>query len=372
MAPRNATNAPAEAPHALLAGGEMGRLTRAYDWSRSPLGPPEGWPEALRTVVQLVLSSPQPMFIWWGADLIQFYNDAYAETMGPERHPSALGDRGRDCWAEIWDLIGPQIDQVMTQGLAVSDENRLVPVTRNGAREDVWWTYSYSPIPDRGAVGGVLVICADVTQTHLARTALADANARLLAEMERQKLLAGELHHRMKNGLAVIQALVNLTGRSAATVDEYRETLAARLQAMATTQDLFIEAESDELDLRGILEAELAPFKIGDRRADIHCPPLQASARAANGFTLIVHELLTNAVKYGALSTAEGRLSIDCAVTPDGARLTWRETCAAPVTPGKAGFGTTLIERIAADLGGKASLDFHPTGLHATITFRLG
>ncbi len=60
-----------------------------------------------------MLTSQHPMFIWWGPDLIQFYNDAYRQTMGPERHPSALGDRGRDCWAEIYRVIGPQIDQVM-------------------------------------------------------------------------------------------------------------------------------------------------------------------------------------------------------------------------------------------------------------------
>ena len=91
----------------------MGALTRAYEWSSSPLGPPQTWPQSLRTTVKLVLQSRHPMFIWWGPHLIQFYNDAYAATLGPERHPSALGDRGKDCWAEIWHIIGPQIDYVM-------------------------------------------------------------------------------------------------------------------------------------------------------------------------------------------------------------------------------------------------------------------
>lgn len=77
------------------------------------------------------------MFIWWGPDLIQFYNDAYRQTMGPERHPSALGQHGRDCWGEIWDIIGPQIDSVMNGGPATWHEDQLVPVTRHGRREDV-------------------------------------------------------------------------------------------------------------------------------------------------------------------------------------------------------------------------------------------
>src|SRR6476469_6330698 len=85
----------------LAGGGEMGALTRGYDWSKTSLGPPEQWPQSLRVTVRLVLTSRHPMFIWWGPELIQFYNDAYRETMGPERHPSALGARGSDCWAEI-------------------------------------------------------------------------------------------------------------------------------------------------------------------------------------------------------------------------------------------------------------------------------
>src|SRR6478609_289942 len=74
----------------LAAGGETGALTRAHDWSKTSLGPPEIWPQSLRVAVRLMLTSRHPMFIWWGPELIQFYNDAYRGTMGPERHPSAL------------------------------------------------------------------------------------------------------------------------------------------------------------------------------------------------------------------------------------------------------------------------------------------
>ena len=88
------------------------------------------------------------MFIWWGPQLIQFYNDAYRQTMGPERHPSALGQGGRECWAEIWHIIGPQIEQVMSGGGATWHENQLVPVTRHGRLEQVYWTYGFSPIDE--------------------------------------------------------------------------------------------------------------------------------------------------------------------------------------------------------------------------------
>jgi len=157
----------------------MGALTRAHDWSASPLGPPETWPQSLRTALRILLNTNHPMFIWWGEELIQFYNDAYRQTMGPERHPSALGQRGRECWAEIWHIIGPDIEHVMNGGGATWHENQLVPVTRHGRLEPVYWTYGYSPLDEGGRVGGVLVVCRDVTKDFLASAALREREAEL-------------------------------------------------------------------------------------------------------------------------------------------------------------------------------------------------
>ena len=197
-------------------GGEMGALTRGFDWSKTSLGSPETWPQSLRVTVRLVLTSRHPMFIWWGPELIQFYNDAYRETMGPERHPSALGARGRDCWDEIWDIIGPQIEYVMAGNGATWHEDQLVPVTRHGRREDVWWTYSFGPIDLEGKVGGVLVVCRDVTSEHMAREAL--------------NLINEELKHRVKNTLTVLGAVATQTFRDAASksdLEKYQGRLAA-------------------------------------------------------------------------------------------------------------------------------------------------
>jgi hypothetical protein len=163
----------------LAGGGEMGALTRAFDWSTTPLGPPESWPQSLRTAVRILLNTNHPMFIWWGAEFIQFYNDAYRQTLGPERHPKALGQGGRECWAEIWPIIGPQIEQVMSGGGATWHENQLVPVTRHGRREQVYWTYGFSPIDIDDGVGGVLVVCRDVTSDYLAGKALREREAEL-------------------------------------------------------------------------------------------------------------------------------------------------------------------------------------------------
>ncbi len=141
-------------------------LMREHDWSMTPLGPPEGWPQPLRTVVRLILNTGHPMYIWWGPDLLCFYNDAYRQSIGSERHPGSLGRPARAVWHEIWPIIGPQIDQVISGGGATWHENHLVPITRNGRLEEVYWTYSYSPIDDDSApngVGGVLVVCQTET-----------------------------------------------------------------------------------------------------------------------------------------------------------------------------------------------------------------
>ena len=152
--------------HFLRDGGEMGELIRRFDWSQTALGSPGQWPQSLRTIVSIILSSKFPMFLWWGEDLIQFYNDAYRPSLGNEgKHPSAVGQKGRECWPEIWDVIYPLIDQVRTTGEAVWFEDQLIPIYRNGKVEDVYWTFSYSPVNNEsGKVEGVFVVCTETTE----------------------------------------------------------------------------------------------------------------------------------------------------------------------------------------------------------------
>jgi len=187
--------------HSFLAGGdEMGALMREHDWRRHPLGTPDTWPSTLKTLLRLLLSSNHPMFIWWGEDLIQFYNDAYRQSLGPERHPQALGQPGRECWAEAWHLIGPDIERVMAGG-STWHEDRLVPLTRNGVRDNIWWTYGYSPIEDEGGIRGVLVICKEVTEEHLLRERLEQTNHALIETMDEGFCLIDMV--RDENGRAV-------------------------------------------------------------------------------------------------------------------------------------------------------------------------
>ena len=145
-------------------GGVAGELARTVEWARTPLGPPGGWSQSLKTIVGVILQSRHPMFLWWGPELIQVYNDAYLPSFGAGKHPAAMGQRGRDCWQEIWPIIWPQIDDVMSRKRSSWNEDQLVPAFRNGRIEEVYWTYGYSPVlDDGGGVGGVLVVCTETT-----------------------------------------------------------------------------------------------------------------------------------------------------------------------------------------------------------------
>ena len=146
-------------------GGEMGELTRTFNWEDTVLGNPDDWPQSLLTTLGIILHSKFPMFLWWGPDLIQFYNDAFRPSLGKDgRHPTALGQRGEDCWPEVWSVIKPLIDQVMNGGEATWSVDQLIPIFRNGKMEDVYWTFSYSPVNgESGEPAGVLVICNETT-----------------------------------------------------------------------------------------------------------------------------------------------------------------------------------------------------------------
>jgi PAS domain S-box-containing protein len=160
-------------PSRIIGGGEMADLTRGYAWAKTPLGPVETWSDTLVTTVNLLLASRHPMFLWWGPELIQFYNDGYRPSIRADKHPSALGQRGIDCWPEIWPIIGPQIQAVMQQGRSTWNANQLVPINRNGKLEEVFWTYSYSPVRDHdGTVQGTLVVCSETTEHVLSERRL--------------------------------------------------------------------------------------------------------------------------------------------------------------------------------------------------------
>jgi len=454
----------------LARGGEMGELIRGHEWEATSIGPPEGWPQSLRTAVRLMLNTGHPMYIFWGPELLCFYNDAYRQSIGRERHPCSLGQPAPAVWAEIGSIIGPQIDQVMAGQGATWHENQLVPITRNGQLEEVYWTYSYGPIDDDASphgVGGVLVVCSETTSTVLSERRLAeeierqrslfeqapsfviimrgpehvvdfvnqahlrafgsaewvgktirqafpdivdqgffelmdevyrtgepyrahgaevryhyppsgreerryldfiyaplldqtgkisgvfcegyDVTERIAAE-QFQATLNRELGHRLKNQLAMVQAIVSQTLRSSRAPEALAETIAARIQVLARAHEALIAGETELSLVREIVQRSVFPFDADlAERYVFEGPDIALASRPALSMALILHELATNAVKYGALSSPRGRVLVswDTVGTGDAAEFVfrWSEVGGPQVSaPETRGAGDRLIK----------------------------
>ncbi len=181
-------------PLAFLAGGgEMGERMRALDWSRTPLGPPENWPQSLRTVVRILLTSRFAMWMAWGPELTFLCNDAYLPTVGIKRD-WVLGARSDEVWSEIWPDIGPRIQQVLETGEATWDEALLLYLGRSGFTEETYHTFSYSPLSDDASrVVGMLCVVTEVTERVIGERQLGmmrDLGARLSAAATRDDVMS--------------------------------------------------------------------------------------------------------------------------------------------------------------------------------------
>jgi hypothetical protein len=150
--------------HYFLAdGGEMGELIHSKDWSKTPIGDPENWPQSLRTITSVMLNNPFGMYIAWGNEFTQLYNDAFRKIIGSDKHPDALGSSPEKTFSEIWHITNPMFEEVMS-GKSISFPDFVVPLNRNGVVETCYFDFSYSPIRiENGKVGGILVTVIETT-----------------------------------------------------------------------------------------------------------------------------------------------------------------------------------------------------------------
>jgi len=173
------------APDWLGGGGEIGARIRAQDWSRTPLGPIEAWPQSLRSALSICLGSRFPIVLYWGADRVVLYNDAYAEILG-KKHPWALGRACREVWSEIWDVIAPMLDGVVTSGQATWSDDQLLLLERRGYPEECYFSFSFSPVGGgSGQVEGVFTAVIETT-----RRVLGERRLRTLRDLAARAALA--------------------------------------------------------------------------------------------------------------------------------------------------------------------------------------
>ena len=181
-------------PEFLTGGGQMGELIRSFDWSKTPVGSPDTWPQSLRIAVRIMLDCPFGMYIAWGKEYIQLYNDGYRPILGFSKHPQALGIGTRKTFEEIWPTIGPMFEGVM-KGTPVGFPDFILHLDRNGFVEECVFDFSYSPIRlEDGEVGGVLVTVIETTEKVKAAKALKESEHELQFAIDSTELGTWDLN----------------------------------------------------------------------------------------------------------------------------------------------------------------------------------
>jgi len=327
----------------------MSRLVRQYDWAATPLGPAAGWPAELTTTVGLVMESRFPQAIIWGPRLTTIYNDAFAPILGDK--PEALGRSFEDIWAEVWDQIGPIADRALS-GEATFIEDYPLQIRRSGQPEEAWFTFCYSPVRSAdGVVGGFMDTVVETTGTVRARIDL--------------DVLTRELRHRLKNTLSTVQALAWET-LSGLTERPMVMALLDRIVAMGAAHDVLFREGGTSATLEDIAYGTLAACHA---RIDMRGPQVFIGARVAVALSLVLHELATNAVKYGALSAVTGRVTLSWSIDASAGllKVQWRETGGPFVRPPeRRGFGSWLIDTGISN-GGRVIRRYDPTGFEVDL-----
>ncbi len=340
-------------------GGSASREILQVDWASSSLGAIEGWPSVLKSMLGLMLRSAFPKALIWGPELITFHNDAFRAILGGK--PPAIGKPFSEVWEEAWDDIGP-IAREAFAGRATFIENFPLTISRNGEEEEAYFTFCYSPVVDEeGRIVGMMDTVVETTKAVQAQ--------------QRAEVLNGELAHRMRNMLSLVGSIISQTIRS--NDDEgsaqLEASLSQRLRALAGVQDVLRTGHMAEAEIHGIVATALAPHSLEEGRVVAEGPNLRLPEEKALALSLALNELLTNAIKYGALSNDDGTVRISWEATDllrcEGFRLSWREIGGPRVTPPlKAGFGSRLIQRhVAAAFGGTAHITFDPDGVSYEI-----
>jgi PAS domain S-box-containing protein len=196
---------PAIQTRRIIGSGEMAKRVRAFDWESTSIGPVSEWTDTLLGAVNMMLSASHPILLLCGPKLVLLYNDAFTPIL-TDRHPDALGDRGREFWTDVWPVVGQQLESVLNDGQTISFQNALVPILRNGKLEEAYFSYNYSPLfePD-GRIAGIITICQDVTAVTIADRERGAAVEALRAQQEELATSVRALRAERTRLLSIVQ-----------------------------------------------------------------------------------------------------------------------------------------------------------------------
>jgi signal transduction histidine kinase len=322
----------------------MAARCREFDWSATALGHESRWPQSLKTLTSTLLASRNPMLLLWGADLVMIYNDAFAPSLGGARDSRGLGASGREFWTDVWPVIGSQLERVVERGETFWFENALVPIERDGALRDAWWTYSYSPVrDDHGVVAGVLVVCQETTDHVLAENKLLEANQALAAANRAKTDFLAVMSHELRTPLNAIDGYAELMemGVHGPITELQRQDISrirksqrhllslingvlnySRVEAGVAHYDLGPVALADVLVSCDALVRQQMVHRGLDFRVDL-CAGELAVLADAEKLQQILLNLLTNASKF---TPAGGKVHMWCDVSDEQVAITVEDT----------------------------------------------
>ena len=292
--------------------GEMAERIRGFSWNSHPLGPPEHWPQPLKFALDMALASSFPAALYWGAEMYLLYNDAWA-PIPADRHPWALGRPGAEVWADIWDVVGPQMAEVMETGQGFAIYDQMLPMERNGRPQETWWNYSFTPIRDaEGRVLGVLNQGNETTRAVLAERAR-------LAEVERMR----EFFHQAPGAVALLHGPDHIFEIANPA---YLELVGGRQVVGSSVAEALPEVvEQGFVDLLDHVYASGEAFRADGMRVElVHAPDLEPRLRVldfvyqpikdANGNTTDIFVAATDVTERAeaqeALQRSEERLQL--------------------------------------------------------------
>mgnify|MGYP002621446254 FL=1 len=334
-------------PSFLIGGGRAADTIEAIDWANTPLGPIGQWPQSLKTALSMMLLSSFPKAIAWGPELITFHNDAFKPILGDK--PPAIGRPFSDVWSEVWPEIKPMMDKAFA-GEATFIENFKLTVDRHGYPEDAYFTFCYSPIRiENGEVGGMMDTVIETTEAVVAQHRLAVTNA--------------ELSHRMRNALTMVGAIATMSLRHATGLDEARQQLSQRLAALGRTQSFLSADAAGDAHISELISEAFSAHPNLRQKIEVDGEDFRLVSSQALALSLALNELITNSIKYGALSKPEGRIDIRWNCTEF--RFLWREAgVGVGEAPSREGFGTkVLMQFVPASFSGRARMLYGSDGL---------
>lgn len=267
-----------------------------------------------------------------------------------------------DCGRSLLDIVSLIDNTGMTEDYYRALETGL-PVERNVSRLDGTACFLLRIVPyvtNAGQMEGGIMTFVNVTE--------------MVQAEEHQRMLVAELNHRVKNMLAVVASMAGQMARRYTSPKEFATNFIDRIQGLAKTHDILSSNEWSDITLAELLRAELDAFIGNGKRAIIDGPEVRLTPRAATTLGIVLHELATNALKYGALGESGGKLRVEWRFEGHGGVpllvLSWRESDGPPVyQPAKTGLGTELIDRsLDYELGGTANMEYRPDGIIATLT----